>query len=62
MDVTFTRDGWHGRMRACRGVGAAMNEAQIKAWDEEHWNMMLENAPDMIPVKHYMSYAELQLK
>ncbi len=58
----FIRDGWHGRMRACRGVGAAMDENQIKAWDEEHWKMMLENAPEQFNVKHYMSYAELQVK
>lgn len=62
IDVTFTRDGWHGRMRACRGVGAAMDENQIKAWNEEHWKMMLENTPEQFNVKHYMSYAELQVK
>ena len=24
VDVPFTRETWHGRMRACRGVGASM--------------------------------------
>ncbi len=24
VDITFTRESWHGRMRACRGVGASM--------------------------------------
>ncbi len=28
VDVPFTRESWHGRMRACRGVSAAMNMSQ----------------------------------
>ena len=62
VDVSFTREGWHGRMRACRGVGAAMNENRLKAWDEEHMQMLNENAPERFNIKHYVSYAELQVK
>ena len=62
VDVTFTREGWHGRMRACRGVGAAMNETQLCAWNEEHMRMLNENAPEVFDVKHYVSIAELQVK
>lgn len=32
-DVPFTRAGWRGRMRACRGVGAALPDAEIAAFD-----------------------------
>ena len=62
VDVSFTREGWHGRMRACRGVGAAMNETQLKAWDEEHFQMLKENAQERFDVKHYVSIAELQVR
>ncbi len=62
VDVPFTRDGWHGRMRASRGVGAAMNESQLHAWDEEHMKMLMANAEERFNVKHYISFAELQVR
>jgi hypothetical protein len=62
VDVTFTRESWHGRMRACRGVGASMSEADLAAWDKEHAEMLMKNAPGEFPVKHYVSIADLQLK
>ena len=62
VDVPFSRDGWHGRMRACRGVGASMNEEELAKWNEEHWKMLLENAQEEFFVKHYISAAELQVK
>ncbi len=61
VDVPFTREGWHGRMRACRGVGAAMNKEQLAAWNEEHMKMLIEKAPEEFMVKHYVSLAELQV-
>ena len=61
VDVSFTRESWHGRMRACRGVGAAMNPEQLNAWDKEHMKMLSDNAPEIFPVKHYVSLAELQV-
>lgn len=62
IEVPFTRDGWHGRMRACRGVGAAMNVEQLAQWDQEHWQMLMDNAEEQFMVKHYISIAELQVK
>ena len=32
VDIPFTRCGWHGRMRACRGVGASMSNEQLAEW------------------------------
>ena len=61
VNVPFTREGWNGRMRACRGVGAAMNSLQLAAWNEEHMKMLNENAPEEFMVKHYVSMAELQV-
>jgi hypothetical protein len=62
VDIPFTREGWHGRMRACRGVGASMNEARLSAWDKEHFEMLEKNAVEKFMVKHYVSIAELQVK
>jgi len=33
VDVPFSRTGWRGRMRACRGVGAALAPAEVAAFD-----------------------------
>ena len=62
VDIPFSREGWHGRMRACRGVGASMTEEQVAAWDKEHKEMLEKNAPENFMVKHYISIAELQVK
>ena len=62
VDVPFTRESWHGRMRACRGVGAAMDKKQLTAWNEEHMQMLIDTAPEKFMVKHYVSLAELQVK
>ena len=62
VDVPFTREGWHGRMRACRGVGASMTEETLALWNEEHMAMLEANAPETFPVKHYISFAELEAK
>ena len=44
--VSFTREAWHGRMRACRGVGASMAEEVLKKWDAEHKKMLDEVVAD----------------
>ncbi len=40
INVTFTRDGWNGRMKSCR----SMAEESIKAWEKEHRQMLLDCA------------------
>ena len=49
VNVPFTRESWHGRMRACRGVGASMSPENIRKWNTEHMNMLEENAPENSP-------------
>ena len=62
VDIPFSREGWHGRMRACRGVGASMSPEQLSAWDKEHMEMLTENAAENFMVKHYISIARLKVK
>ena len=60
--VPFTRESWHGRMRACRGVGASLSEDELIKWDEEHRKLLDEIAPDEFEVLHYAALAVLKKK
>ena len=62
VDIPFTREGWHGRMRACRGIGASMTDAERSAWEKEHYGMLMHMAPERFTVKHYIAIAELRVK
>ena len=62
VDVPFTREGWHGRMRGYRGVGALMSEEVLAAWDQEHRKILEETAPERFEVKHYISVAGLEVR
>lgn len=59
LDVNFTRESWHGRMKACRGIGASLTEEEISEWEMEHQKLLAEIAPDKFTVKHYAALAEL---
>jgi len=61
VDIPFTRDSWHGRMRACRGTAASMSQEELALWEEEHLNMLSE-CPDEFQIKHYISVAWLKKK
>lgn len=60
-EVPFTRESWHGRMRACRGVGASMSPEELKLWDKEHMDMLNTFASEEFKIKHYVSIAQLQV-
>lgn len=60
--VPFTRESWHGRMRACRGVGASLSEEDLLKWDKEHMTMLEQSAPKQFEVLHFVSLAELTLR
>ena len=58
--VPFTRESWHGRMRACRGVGASLSDHELLQWEKEHRKMLEEYAPERFEVLHYASLAVLK--
>lgn len=60
LSIKFTRESWHGRMKACRGVGASLSEDEVKAWEEEHMQLLQEIAPSEFEVLHYGAIAELR--
>lgn len=61
VDVPFTRESWHGRMRACRGTSASMSADEFAAWNKEHEKMLME-FPESFMIKHYVSIAWLKKK
>jgi SAM-dependent methyltransferase len=61
LKVPFTRDSWHGRMIACRGVGASLSPEELAKWDAEHRKFM-ETVPDSFDVLHYAAIAVLKRK
>ncbi len=61
LKVPFTRESWHGRMLACRGVGASLSSENLTRWDTEH-RKLLETAPDSFDVLHYAAISVLRRK
>ena len=51
-EIPFTRESWHGRMLASRGVMASMNENQLRQFDQEHRAMLEEKYPEKFSIKH----------
>jgi SAM-dependent methyltransferase len=53
--IPFTREGWRGRMRACRGVGAALSPAEVERFDQEHAAMLSAWTPERFNVLHRLN-------
>ncbi|MCD8350056.1 MAG: class I SAM-dependent methyltransferase [Planctomycetaceae bacterium] len=62
VDLEFTRESWHGRIRACRGVGASLAGDELRAFEEEHWAMLESDAPERFTIPHYPTILLLQNK
>ena len=60
--VPFTRESWHGRMKACRGVGASLSDEELHAWEKEHKELLMKKAPEKFEVRHYAALAVLKKK
>ena len=52
IDLPFTRETWHGRMMASRGVMASMDAEKIEKFDNEHMAMLQEKYPEKFTIKH----------
>ena len=60
-DVPFTRESWRGRMRACRGIGATLDDAAVTAFDATLAAWLAEQAPPCFTVRHRIDAHVLQL-
>ena len=59
LKVPFTKESWHGRMKASRGVGASLSGEELAKWDAEHRKLLDEIAPDEFEILHYAALARL---
>ena len=55
-DLPFTRESWHGRMRACRGTLASMDEDTFRDWERAHLEY-LKSCPERFTVRHTVVYS-----
>ncbi len=60
--VPFTKESWHGRMKACRGVGASLSKEELAGWEAEHKALLDDIAPERFDVLHYAALAVLRKK
>jgi SAM-dependent methyltransferase len=60
--VRFTRESWHGRMKACRGIGASsLSEEQIAKWENEHI-AYLQSVSEIFDIPHFVTVLNLRKK
>ena len=60
--VTFTRETWNGRIKACRGIGASsLSSEAIAAWEQEHL-AYLAGVPEPFDIIHYVTVLNLRRK
>ena len=58
--VTFTRESWNGRIKACRGIGASMLSAdEIAAFEAEHLQY-LSTVTEPFDILHYVTVLNLR--
>ncbi len=60
--IPFTKESWHGRMKACRGVGASLSGEELEKWEAEHRKLLDAIAPERFDVHHYAALALLKKK
>lgn len=60
LNVTFSRETWHGRMKACRGIGASsLSEEEIAEWEKEHLDY-LSTLPETFDILHFATILNLR--
>ena len=62
VEVPFTRETWHGRMKSCRGVGASLSNEKLSLWEKEHIDLLQNIAPENFTILHEIAIAELRMK
>ena len=58
--VNFTRESWHGRMMACRGIGASsLSPEDITKFEKEHIEH-LNSLPETFDIPHFIAMLNLR--
>jgi SAM-dependent methyltransferase len=50
--IPFTRETWRGRIRACRGVGAALSAEEVERFDRAHAQLLEQTVPERFTILH----------
>ena len=62
LNINFTRESWHGRIKACRGIGASsLSLEEIAAFEREHIEY-LNTLPESFDILHYAAILNLRKK
>ncbi|MDR2649447.1 MAG: hypothetical protein LBB94_06990 [Clostridiales bacterium] len=60
ISVPFTRQTWHGRIKACRGIGASsLTLEQIAAFEEDHLRFLSEQT-EAFEISHSANFCILR--
>ena len=62
LKVPFTKEAWHGRIKASRGIGASLSPQELERWDKEHRELLDRIAPDKFEILHYAAITVLRKK
>ena len=62
LNVHFTKEGWHGRVKACRAVGASLGKDELDKWEREHLDLLDKKSDEEFDVLHYGAIAILKKK
>jgi ubiquinone/menaquinone biosynthesis C-methylase UbiE len=60
--IQFTYETWAGRIRACRGVSAALPENIVKEFNEEHLKKLREMAKEPFEILHEIEIGIYKIK
>lgn len=58
--IPFTREGWNGRIKCCRGIEASLPEEEVLRFEKEHLQLLSEKYPDEFEILHYCAVAGLK--
>lgn len=58
--VPFTRESWNGRIKSCRGIGAALSPEEVAEFENEHRKLLNETAKQEFEVLHYAAITTIR--
>ena len=61
-EVEFTREGWRGRMKSCRGIGASLPPDAADRYDREHHAALCEMAGETFSIPHQFIFEIYDVK
>ncbi|MCL1981549.1 MAG: class I SAM-dependent methyltransferase [Clostridiales bacterium] len=57
--IPFTRESWHGRIKACRGIGASSLSGEIISEFEREHTELLNSFPETFEILHFVAILDL---